>query len=62
MSNVIKLKPTVPDYAVNLFFAAKEAFWARPPDLDQAIERLEDAIHTFEDEMPVEDGVIRTGR
>ncbi|MDF1688542.1 MAG: hypothetical protein P1U35_02905 [Cycloclasticus sp.] len=60
MSNVIKLRPTVPDYAVNLLFAAKGALCATPHDLDKATERLEDAVLTFEDEMPVDDGVIRT--
>lgn len=60
MSNVNKLKPTVPVYAVNLLFAAKGALCAASHDFDQAIERLEDAVLTFEDEMPVEEGVIST--
>jgi len=60
MGNVIKLRPTVPDYAVNLLFAAKNALYATPQELKCSIEQLEDAIYTFEEAMPVEGGVIRT--
>ncbi len=56
---VVHLNTRVPSYAVDLLFAAKVLLSAPPNIVHQCLGPLEEAVAQFEEQMPLEDGVIR---
>lgn len=54
MSNVIKLQRPIPEYAVNLLYAARNVLYGEPSMTHQFIDELTDAIIAFEEKMPVD--------